>query len=799
MKESLLMTVKKKYSFLIKIKGIVQGVGFRPFIYNLARSSGFSGNVSNTTEGVLVKINASSTGEVEKFIGLIRENKPMPALIKDIVLKKIPYENTEGFRINKSIKTDSSFQLISPDIATCPRCIEDILDPDNTRRYHYPFTNCTNCGPRFTIIKEMPYDRPATTMKSFEMCTDCSAEYDDPLDRRFHAQPNACKKCGPMLKLIDSRGNTINTGTPLAAAADLLLDGKIIGIKSLGGFQIACDSRSDKTVKLLRDRKLRPSKPFAIMASDARWVKKHYHLKILESSILGSTRAPIVLLKKKDDEYPLSYQVSLDNKRDGIMLPYTPIHHILFEYMDFPLIMTSGNMTEEPIASVNNEAIRKLDGICDYYLIHNRDICSRYDDSVVKVFRGREMVLRRARGYAPYPVCSDIGIADKRILATGSHEKNTLTFLNNGYAITTQHIGDLDNAGSIEFFRSTYSDYKKLFGIKDFDIIAHDMHPDYVSTRFAQELDSSGKKLVPVQHHEAHIASVIAENNLNGDLLGFAWDGTGFGHDGKIWGSEAFLIDRNMRFTRIAHLSEKVLPGGSVSIKKPYRMTTVYLRRLFEECDIQNLDFKDYVYSIQPEYKDIIDPMEIDIITGQILSGFNSPVITSMGRLFDAVSSLLGINHIISFEGEAAIGLEMKIDEKLYGNLINNNKSEIEKYQRYETELDKNNKEYIIDDFMIFSQIIDDIKNGKGKSEISYKFHNTLAQIVLDISISVRKNNNIKNIALSGGVFQNGYLLDLCFELLENNGFKAYSNFKVPVNDGGISLGQAYIASIKNI
>ncbi|MFC2159699.1 carbamoyltransferase HypF [Actinomycetota bacterium] len=794
-----MMANKEKYSFLIKINGIVQGVGFRPFIYNLARSSGFSGNVSNTTEGVLIKINTSNSGEVENFIGLIKENKPAPALIKNIVLEKIPYEDIKGFHINKSIKTDSNFQLISPDIATCPKCINDILNPDNINRYHYPFTNCTNCGPRFTIIKEMPYDRQSTTMNSFTMCEDCTTEYNDPLDRRFHAQPNACKKCGPVLELIDDHGNTVGTDDPLEAAARLLLDGKIIGIKSLGGFQIACDGRSDQTVKILRERKLRPSKPFAIMVRNIDRVKSYYHLDALESSILGSTKAPIVLLKKNNKTYPLSYQVSLDNKRDGIMLPYTPIHHILFEYIDIPLIMTSGNITEEPIASNNDEALKKLNGICDYYLIHNRGIYSAYDDSVVKVFRKKEMILRRARGYAPYPVSSGIGIDGKNILATGAHEKNTLTFLTGDHAITTQHIGDLDNVNSINFFRSTYNDYKKLFGIKDFDIIAHDIHPDYASTRFAQELDKSGKKLVPVQHHEAHIASVLAENNINGDLLGFSWDGTGLGRDGKIWGSEVFLVDDAMRFTRIAHLSEKVLPGGSVSIKKPYRMTIVYLKRLFNECDIKDLDFEEYIYRIQPEYKDIIDLQEIGAVTGQIMSGFNSPVTTSMGRLFDAVSSLLGINHIISFEGEAAISLEMIIDEKQYGDLMGCSRSGIEKDKRYRTRLDKNNNESIIDDFIIFSQIIDDIKNGKGKSEISYKFHNTLAQIVLDISMDSRKNNNIENIALSGGVFQNGYLLDLCFELLENNDFKVFSNFKVPVNDGGISLGQAYIASINNI
>jgi hydrogenase maturation protein HypF len=799
MKGSKLMTAKEEYSFLIKINGIVQGVGFRPFIYNLARKSGFSGNVSNTTEGVLIKINASSSGEVKKFIELIRENTPAPALIENIGLKKIPDETIKGFHINKSMKTDSSFQLISPDIATCPKCIEDIMDPDNASRYHYPFTNCTNCGPRFTIIKEMPYDRFSTTMNSFKMCEDCKAEYDNPIDRRFHAQPNACKKCGPVLKLSDSRGNTVGTGDLFKAAANLLLDGKIIGIKSLGGFQIACDGRSDKTVKRLRDRKLRPSKPFAVMVGNIDWVKSYYHLDILEASILGSTKAPIVLLKKKNNAYPLSSLVSPDNKRDGIMLPYTPIHHILFEYIDFPLIMTSGNITEEPIASHNDDAIEKLEGVCDYYLVHNRAIYSAYDDSVVKVFREKEMVLRRARGYAPYPVSSGIGIDGKNILATGAHEKNTLTFLTCDHAITTQHIGDLDNISSIEFFRSTYNDYKKLFGIKDLDIIAHDMHPDYASTRFAHELDISGKKLVSVQHHEAHIASVVAENNLKGDLLGFAWDGTGLGHDGKIWGSEVFLINNVMKFRRIAHLSEKVLPGGSVSISKPYRMTIVYLEKLFRERGTQDLSFTDHSYNIQPEYKDIIDPQEIGTVSGQIMSGFNSPDTTSMGRLFDAVSSLLGIKHIISFEGEAAIGLEMKIDEKLYGNLVNRNKKDIDRDKMYETGLDRNNEEYIINDFMIFSQIMNDINNGKGKSEISYKFHNTLAWIVLVISMAARKNHNIENIALSGGVFQNGYLLDLCFELLENNDFKVYSNFKVPVNDGGISLGQAYIASINNI
>ena len=793
------MAVKRKYSYMFKITGIVQGVGFRPFIYNLAGSLCLPGNVSNTTEGVLVKINTSCPDEAEKFIELIKEKKPLPALIEKIELKQIPYEDIKGFNIDKTVKTGTGFQLISPDIATCSNCVEDIMDPDNTGRYHYPFTNCTNCGPRFTIIREMPYDRPATVMDRFKMCDDCSTEYNDPTDRRFHAQPNACVKCGPRMELIDSRSNTIDDKEPLATAAKMLIEGKIIGLKSLGGFQIACDARSGNAVKMLRDRKQRPSKPFAIMAGNTSWINQYYHLGPLESSILRSSRAPIVLLRKKTGDYPLSHLVSLDNKREGVMLPYTPLHHILFEYSHIPLIMTSGNITEEPIAFQNNEALERLSSICDYYLTHNRDIYSRYDDSVVKVFRGKEMILRRARGYAPYPVRSGIETDGLTILATGAHEKNTLTFLTGGHAINTQHIGDLDNVRSIDFYRSTYNNYKRLFGIENINLIAHDMHPDLVSTRFAREIDNSGKKLVPTQHHEAHIASVIAENNLNCSLLGFSWDGTGYGRDGKIWGSEIFLVNTAFEFKRIAHLKEKVLPGGSATIKKPYRMSLVYLKKLLEESNLQNKDFADYISSIQPEYKDMIDPVEISTVQSQILTGFNSPLTTSMGRLFDAVSSLLGIKHTISFEGEAAIALEMEISEKLYGSLLDRNILKINKNQRYGTGLEKCNEKFIIDDFSIFSQIISDIQDKKENSEISFKFHNTLAQIVLDISKCVREQSNIENIALSGGVFQNTYLLGLCFELLENNDFKVYSNFKVPINDGGISLGQAYLASLKKI
>ena len=757
-------------------------MGFRPFIYKLAQKYNLNGTVSNTTEGVTIKINTPDKDTIKKFTSDIKSQKPPASVIENIEVEEVPFHNFKDFKIGKSKETEEKFQMVSPDIATCSHCIEDINNKDDKRRYYYPFTNCTNCGPRFTIIQKMPYDRPYTTMYKFVMCEDCYDEYNNPMDRRFHAQPNACKNCGPALILIGREGKKIDSKNPIITTAKLLNHGKIIAVKSLGGFQIACSALSDDAILELRKRKKRPVKPFAIMIKDIESVKKYYHLNEKEIKSLLSSSAPIVLLKKKLKNYPISGYVSLYNKYEGVMLPYTPIHHLLFNHVNIPLIMTSGNISEEPIAAENEEALKKLNNICDYFLIHNRDIYSRYDDSVIKVFDGREMIIRRARGYSPYPVKLDRNAGKKIIFAAGAHEKNTFCFLVKNYATISQHIGDLDNAESIEFYNSTFSHYRNIFNIEKIDVTAYDKHPYYASTKFAGSMKNVDTK-IEIQHHNAHIASVIAENGINDKVIGFAWDGTGYGDDGKIWGSEIFIADSNLTFTRVGHLKEKILPGGEITIKKPYRMAISYLYSLWKKNKTSKNNFSQFLYSNLPFYKKIISLSEIDVIIKQMETGFNSTVTTSMGRFFDAVSSLLNCTHISSFEGEAAIHLEMTADYKVK--------------EKYPLKVDYKDGMYIIDDYHIFSQIFEELLKKIPKSKISAKFHNTLTGIILKISQMIRKTYSINSIALSGGVFQNNFLLSRSFDILKNDNFRVYSNFKVPVNDGGISLGQAYIAALR--
>ncbi len=768
-------------TYKITVTGIVQGVGFRPFIYRLSQKHKLKGSVTNTTEGVLIYINASDKSTLHSFISDIRTKKPPASFIEEINSEEVPHRDLKRFKIEKSRETKEKFQLISPDIATCSKCIEDLNNKEDNRRYYYPFTNCTNCGPRFTIIKKMPYDRPNTTMHKFTLCQDCSEEFGSPINRRFHAQPNACKKCGPQLILTDKSGKKINTGNPIIRAAEFLNEGMIVAVKSLGGFQIACDATSDSVVSELRKRKKRPVKPFAVMIKNIESIKKYCNLDKKEIESLTSSRAPIVLLRKKPGNNTISRYVSLYNRYEGVMLPYTPVHHLLFNHIDIPLVMTSGNISEEPIAAENREAYDRLGNICDYFLIHNRDIYSRYDDSVIKIFNDKEMIIRRARGYSPYPVKLGKDIGKHIILAVGAHEKNTFCFMIKNYGIVSQHIGDLDDMESLEFLNSTFNNYRRLFNIGRINLVAYDKHPGYASTKFAKKLNL--KRKIRVQHHKAHIASVMAENNINDNIIGFAWDGTGYGDDKKIWGSETFITGNGIDYKRVAHLTEKIIPGGAATIKNPYRMAITYMYYLWTGRKKGKEEFKDYIYSIYPFYKKIISELEINTIEKQITTGFNSVETTSMGRFFDAVSSILDLTHSASFEGEAAIHLEM--------TAASNEKS------KYDIKINNIDSEYVIDDLYIFEQVIRDIHDGKDKGMISARFHNTLADVVLNISRAIRETHDINKVALSGGVFQNNYLLDKCFSILKNYNFNVYSNFKVPVNDGGISLGQAYIAALK--
>ncbi len=765
-------------TYEIRIYGIVQGVGFRPFIYNIAKSLHLKGHVYNTTEGVVIHANFSSSSSLDDFINRIKKKKPEAALIEEIQFDKAHYSPFTDFEIIKSKESEEKFQLISPDIATCKACIKDIGDPLQ-RRFDYAFTNCTNCGPRFTIINEMPYDRPKTTMSSFTMCPNCLHEYNDSNDRRFHAQPNACPACGPSLKLFNNKNEPIDTDDPLAECAKILKEGKIVAIKSLGGFQIAASAIEDHTVRMLRQKKKRPFKPFALMIKDMNCVKRFFHIDPIQEKCLLSSRAPILLLEKKL-KGPLSKLVSGYNDHEGVMLPYTPLHHILFKYIDFPLVMTSANISEEPIISKNIDAFRKLQKVCDYFLTHNRKISSKYDDSLVRIFDGKEMLLRRARGYAPYPLKLKMRHQKKIVFGAGSNEKNTFCFLRQPYAIISQHIGDLENYESIDFYRETIHRYKKIFNIQDVDCIVYDLHPDYYSTKFAKEMPCELK--LPLSHHKAHILSVIAENNIKDDLIGFSWDGTGMGEDGKIWGSEVFLVNRDLEFKRVAHLSEYSLPGGAASIERPYRMAISLLYDQYIRNNSSNKDsFPAFIYDRFPFFKEIISEQEIDLVSKQIKNGFNTPITTSMGRLFDGLSSLLDLTHIASYEGEAAVHLQMY--------------ASIDCIQKYKIKTFPLNNQILIDVNDLMSKIINDLHKGTDKRIISAKFHNTLSEMICDLSKIFRDHHHIENVALSGGVFQNTLILERSFSLLRQNGFNVYSNFKVPVNDGCVSLGQAFYGS----
>jgi hydrogenase maturation protein HypF len=750
----------------ISVKGVVQGVGFRPFIYQLATKHNLRGWVCNTSEDVRIEVEGEEK-DIEQFLRGLREQAPPLSHIEDITVTHGSPSNYEKFEIRHSLAQEGKYQLVSPDIATCPECLREILDPGD-RRYRYPFTNCTNCGPRFTIIADIPYDRPNTTMHRFQMCPKCQQEYDDPLDRRFHAQPNACPKCGPQLELVDARGNPVTCDDIIAKTTQLLREGKIVAVKGLGGFLLACDATSDTAVNRLRQRKNRPAKPLAIMVSSLDEVRKHCHVNNDEEKLLTSPGSPIVLIQWKTDS-PITPAVAPGLKYLGMMLPYTPMHHILLRETGLPLVMTSGNLSEEPIAKDNDEAVRRLGSIADYFLMHNRDIYARYDDSVTIVERSVPQFIRRARGYAPYPI--HLNDTSRQILGCGAEEKNTFCLTRDNYAFVSQHIGDMENLETMEHFINTIELYKKLFRIEP-EIIAHDLHPDYLATKYAKEMAAkdSNIKLFPVQHHHAHIASCMADNGREAPVIGVSFDGTGYGTDGNIWGGE-FLVADYQKFTRLGHLEYLPLPGGALAIKKPYRTAIGYLLSLGIDLNRQLPFLKN------------VDHEEIDIIKSQVEKGINSPLTSSCGRLFDAVSALIGVRSVIEYEAQAAIDLEMLAYEEA---------SETGSYPFAVTE---QNGESIIKLQDLFSAIIHDLLSNVPKARIAMKFHSTVARMIVDLCTSISSNTGLTYVALSGGVFQNRLLLRKALALLESDGFEVFTHRQVPCNDGGISLGQVVIAN----
>ena len=739
-------------AYRLKIWGIVQGVGFRPFVYRLAKELNLKGWIQNTTGSVLILLQGREE-DVSKFLDLLVEEAPPLSKIEKIEKEEIyTGENFTDFSIIESEK-GTGFNFISPDIAICEDCLREMNDPKDGR-YKYPFINCTNCGPRYTIIEDLPYDRDKTTMKIFEMCESCRKEYHNPSSRRFHAQPISCYDCGPKLWIEEAEGENIfkNIG-------EFLDNGYILAIKGIGGFHLACDATNNKAVKILRERKGRPSKPFAIMIKDLETIQKYCYLNEEERKLLLSKERPIVLLRIKDllDISPLC---APENKYLGIMLPYTPYHYLIFEYFNKPLIMTSGNLTDEPIVKDNEEAKEKLKDIADIFVLHNRNIAHRIDDSVVFVERGSINFIRRARGYAPDPI--KIPIKLKPTLALGGELKNTFALGKESYVFLSPHIGDLKDKDTLDVYAETIQEFIKLFKIEP-ELLVHDLHPQYLSTDFA-EMFKRYMEIKAIQHHKAHAFSLMLDNNIINDTIIFSFDGTGYGEDGKIWGGEVFVGNLE-DIKRVAHFKYFPIAGGDFAIENPRRIVLSYLSKYM------------------PEIIDKVFPsgnsLEKELIKKLIEKEENIFYTSSCGRIFDLVSALLGIRESIDYEGQAAIELEMKAMES-------NDKG------CYPFKILEDHGKFEIDIYPTIEKILEE-KDKREISDLARKFHNTISQMIISISEILREEYKINNVGFSGGVFQNRLLLNISIPALEELGFKVFTHQKVPTNDGGISLGQVIL------
>ncbi len=778
----------------ILVRGIVQGVGFRPYIFSLANKSLLKGEVFNNAVGVLIDVEGDENA-IKKFVNEIKLKPPPLSIIESIETNISQISaNFKDFRIVESNANGAKFVPISADIATCADCLRELFDPQN-RRFRYPFINCTNCGPRFTIIENVPYDRAETTMREFEMCAECRIEYENPLDRRFHAEPTCCPKCGPKLylsklsaelQITDCKFQTGNQfvieeeeisnyrrdnglGDAINQVRQLLENGKILAVKGIGGFHLVCDALNAEAVETLRKRKYREDKPFALMADSVEIIEKYCFVSEAERELLLSKERPIILLDKKDDaKIPPAIAPKVNSL--GFMLPYTPLHVLLLENLQKPLVMTSGNISDEPICYTDADANERLKNIADFYLLHNRRIHIRTDDSVIRVRKSQitnrksQIIIRRSRGYAPAPVKTSFKFK-KQILACGAELKNTFCLTRDNYAFLSHHIGDLENLETLKSFTTGIEHYKKLFNLAP-EIIAYDLHPEYLSTKFALATDA---EKIGVQHHHAHIASCLADNQKEGEVIGVAVDGTGFGLDGKIWGGEFFVADFK-HAERIAHLEYIPLVGGAKAIKEPWRIAAVYLQKTFGD-EFLNLDLP-FVHALnQTEWK---------TLRSMIQSGTNSPETSSMGRLFDAVSSLLGLRNSVNYEGQAAIELEM-IAEKNAA-------------QNYEFEIAESG---IIKSETVIRKAIEDLLNGYSAAAVSAKFHLAVVDLIAKLAHQLRNERNLTRVALSGGVFQNMFLLERVCRKLEKDGFEVLTHSRVPCNDGGISLGQAAVANAK--
>ncbi len=760
----------------IHITGIVQGVGFRPFVYGLARRFELTGWVRNTSAGVDIEVDGRPP-TLQAFIHALQTETPPLARIDHFQAAECPANGFTSFEIRHSQPVADAFQPISPDVSLCPDCQRELFDPAD-RRHRYPFINCTNCGPRFTIIQDIPYDRPKTTMAPFPMCPDCAQEYRDPLDRRFHAQPVACPVCGPQVWLESGEREAGSEGeAAIQETRRLLAAGKIVAIKGLGGFHLACDATNPAAVAELRQRKLRVDKPFAVMMWDSAAVARHCHLSPAEKELLESRARPIVILQQHGGS-GIATVVTPNQTSLGVMLPYTPLHLLLLEpEPGFPdaLVMTSGNLSEEPIAYTNEDALTRLANIADAFLLHNRAIHTRCDDSVMRVTQSKIQnrkskitPLRRSRGYAPFPVKLPWRVPP--ILATGAELKNTFCLTRDAYAFLSHHIGDMENYETLLSFEEGIAHFERLFRIQP-EILAYDMHPNYLASRYALErAEREGVTAVHVQHHHAHIAAGMAEHGLTGDepVIGVAFDGTGYGDDGAIWGGE-FLIADYRGYQRAAHLKYIPLPGGDKAIKEPWRIALAY----WLDCGFPIADFALTAQSKIQNPKSKI----IQAVQHQIKTGLNAPLTSSMGRLFDAVAALAGVRQTVNYEAQAAIELEALVDE-----------AETAVYPF-------DYQDGVIDVGEMVTAVIRDRQHKIPISQIAARFHNSIAQMVLDVCRQLSQQTGLTQVVLSGGVWQNMTLLTKTIPLLQNAGLIVFIHNQVPANDGGLALGQAVIAS----
>ena len=745
----------------LEIEGIVQGVGFRPFVYRLAGRYGLSGWVRNTGRGVQIEVEGAGA-DLDAFCRALPAEAPPLSVITALTVLPLSPEGADGFRILESAKTAKGGEA-SPDCEVCEDCLAEMFDPRD-RRYRYPFINCTNCGPRYSIITGIPYDRPCTTMAPFAMCDACLAEYHDPLNRRFHAQPNACPVCGPRLRLVDATGAAV-PGDPLAGALAALARGMTVAVKGVGGFHLAVDACSEEAVARLRQRKKRDEKPFALLVADLEAVHRIAHCSDREGRLLAGVERPIVLLRKRAG-HPISDLVAPENGWFGVMLPGNPLQHLLIKGAGSPLVMTSGNLSDEPIAYRDGDALGRLSGIADLFLTHDREIHTRTDDSVLRLSLGEPLFFRRSRGYVPRGV--NLPTSQPSVLAVGAELKGTVCLTREGRGYLSQHIGDLKNAATLACLGETVGHLERLLEVTP-EAVAHDLHPDYLSTHYAEGI---ALPRIGVQHHHAHMASCMAENGLDGELIGVILDGTGYGSDGAIWGGE-FLLGGYHGFQRRGHFNYLRMPGGDAAVREPYRMALSALYGCFGA----------ELFEQPVAFLETVAPLDRSLFLKMLERGINSPLTSSCGRLFDAVSALLGVRTKISYEGQAAIELEALAERGApslpYPYSVTGGEC------------------HRIDFAPMIGAICADLRAQRERADIARAFHRTVACGVREVCVRIREESGAGRVVLSGGVFQNRLLTEEVALLLSADGFEPFSHRLVPPNDGGLALGQAVIAGFR--